>query len=104
MNLDDLKIDRDYWYLCTPYSAYPGGYEAAYIEASRICAKLLLRGIHVFCPIAHTHPVSHYGHIDPERYDVFLPLVGSFMTHSYGGIVAGMDGWDKSTGIKWEWQ
>lgn len=100
--IEPLKLQRGYWFLSTPYSSYPYGYDAAFEEASKIAARLLVNGIHAFCPIAHTHPVSKLGHIDPTRYEVFMPLVEQFMEHAHGQIVVQMPGWDKSTGIKME--
>lgn len=88
--------------MSTPYSSFPGGYDAAFEEASKIAAKLLLNGVHVFCPIAHTHPISKLGQVDPTRYDIFMPLVEQFMTNAHGQIVMQMPGWDKSTGIQME--
>lgn len=45
-------------YLATPYSKYPRGIEAAFVDASRLAACLVRLGISVYSPIAHTHPIA----------------------------------------------
>ena len=44
-----------FWYLATPYSKFPGGLDAAYVEACKAQALLIKAGVPVFCPISHTH-------------------------------------------------
>lgn len=100
--IERLRLSSGYWFMSTPYSAFPGGYDAAFETASIIAAKLLIKGVHAFCPITHTHPISKLGHIDPLRYEIFMPLVEQFMHNAHGQLIVQMPGWDRSTGIQME--
>ena len=100
--LPAIDPDTFYYYVATPYSRYPGGFEEAYQKACRHTCVLIRAGIPVFCPIAHTHGFAHYGdlpHVDAalwERVDrAFLALAG-------GLIVVKMTGWQDSKGIAHE--
>ncbi len=88
-----------FWYLATPYSGYPDGIEAAFQEASAAAASLIERGIRVYCPIAHTHPIAIYGNLDPKDHSIWLPADGPFMDAAAGLIVVQMKGWEESKGI-----
>ena len=88
-----------FWYLATPYSGYPDGIVAAFEEASRVAARLIGRGMRIYCPIAHTHPMAVYGFLDPKDHDIWLALDGPFMDAAVGLIVVKMTEWTKSKGI-----
>lgn len=100
-NLKNLKIDG-FWYLATPYSKYPAGLEFAFSHACNVAGRLLAEGVHVYSPIAHTHPVAQYGGLDPFCHDTFLPLDKKIMEHAHGCLVIKMPGWESSKGILWE--
>ncbi len=89
-------------YLATPYSKYPPGLEAAFREAAKITARLLRLGVKVYSPIAHTHPIAEYGHLDPLDHSIWLPFDEAIMAKSDAMVVAKMDGWETSKGIKHE--
>lgn len=91
-----------FFYLATPYSKYPGGLEAAFIEACRATAKLIREGRRVYSPIAHTHPVAIHGGIDPYDHGIWLPADAPFMDTAEGLIVVKMKGWEESYGISEE--
>lgn len=97
-----LKLERGYWYLATPYSKHPDGIEAAFREASAAAGVLLGAGVHVYCPIAHTHPIAEYGKLDHYSHDLFLPLDEQMMEHAHGCLVVMMPTWHESRGIKHE--
>lgn len=103
MNIKDLVLDKGYWYLATPYTKYEEGLEAAYIEASTAAGVLLKQGVHTFCPIAHSHPIAAYGDIEPTSHKIFMPLDHQFMTPAHGLIVVMMPGYEKSKGIRIEY-
>lgn len=88
-----------YWYLATPYSKYPGGIEEAFKVACRAAADLILAGVKVYSPIAHTHPIAIHGEIDPYAHDIWLPADEPFMDAAHGLIVLRADTWEKSYGI-----
>ncbi len=101
MKLDKLNRYHLY-YVGTPYTKYPGGIEDAFIEACRLTGELLLRGIKVYSPIAHTHPVAIHTGIDPLNLDVWLPFDAAMIEKSDAMIVAMMPSWRASTGVKHE--
>lgn len=101
MNLEDLKTDG-YWYLATPYSNYRGGLEIAFKHACDVAGELLKHGLHIYCPIAHTHPIAVNGGIDPYSHELFIPLDKHFMNHAHGLMVVQMPGWEESKGIEIE--
>lgn len=89
-------------YLATPYSKYKAGINTAFAEAARIAALLLTTGVRVYSPIAHTHPLAIYGNLDPLDHSIWLPFDEAMMEAADCLIVARMDGWDESFGIKHE--
>lgn len=90
-------------YLATPYSRYMGGdIQRAFQDASRLAARLMLTGVNVYSPIAHTHPLAVYGEIDPLDHSIWLPFDEAMMTVCSVLIVAEMDGWQQSKGIAHE--
>ena len=89
-------------YLATPYSKYPTGIVAAFGDAARLGARLLLAGVKFFCPIAHSHPIATYGQLDVLSHDVWLPFDEAMMAVCAVLVVAKMEGWDKSFGIAHE--
>lgn len=89
-------------YVGTPYTKYPDGIEQAFIDASRITAKLMLRGVKVYSPIAHTHPLAIHGEIDPINHEIWLPFDAAMMDAADAMIVAMMESWEISYGVKHE--
>lgn len=86
-------------YLATPYSRYSAGLERAFVDAAVLAANLLLCGVKVYSPIAHTHPIAQYGGLDPLDHAIWLPFDMAMMERCDAMIVAHLDGWDKSYGI-----
>lgn len=95
-------MSRPLHYLATPYSRYFGGREQAYIEACKCAALLIKRGLFVFSPIAHSHPIAEIGGIDPLCADTWLPLDLAMLDECDGLLVVMMPDWDQSEGIKKE--
>lgn len=89
-------------YLATPYSKWKLGLEAAFIEASKLVARLLLAGVKTYSPIVHMHPVGFYGGLDLYDHNIWLPLDETMMEVANVLIVAHMDGWNESKGIAHE--
>jgi hypothetical protein len=92
----------DLVYLGTPYSKYPAGIEAAFCDAAALTSRLLVAGVKVYSPIAHTHPIAIYGKLDPYDHKIWLPFDQAIMNAAKAMIVAKMEGWDTSFGIKHE--
>lgn len=97
----DLEVDG-YWYLATPYSKHPNGITEAFKQASSAAGNLLKRGVHVYCPIAHTHPIALYGGLDPFDHGIFLPFDEKMMHAAHGILVVKMPGYFESAGIAFE--
>jgi hypothetical protein len=91
-----------FWYLGTPYTKYPGGIEAAFILAAKQAALLLQAGVKVFSPITHTHPIAIHGNIDPLDLNIWLPADAKFMDLAQGIILLRAETWEKSYGMKHE--
>ena len=89
-------------YLATPYSKWPQGIEAAFVAASVVAARLLERGVSVYSPIAHTHPIAIHGGLDPFDHTIWLPFDAALMNAADALIVAGMLGWSESKGVAHE--
>lgn len=94
MNEDNNK----FWYLCTPYSKFPGGLEEAYKMAAEMLMFLERSGHFVFCPIVHSHTAAKYAP-DLWSHDFWLPVDFKFVKISRGLIVDKMLGWEDSYGI-----
>jgi hypothetical protein len=103
MKLSDLKC-FDLIYVGTPYSKYPGGVELAFVDAAKLTARLMTEGLKVYSPIAHTHPLAVHGGLDPFDHSIWLPFDATMMEKSDAMIVAMMQGWESSFGIRHEIQ
>lgn len=101
MNLADLK-KFSLIYVGTPYSKYVDGIDAAFVEAAKLTARLMRKGLKVYSPIAHTHPLAMYGKIDPMDHSIWLPFDGAMMDKADAMIVAMMFGWEDSKGVRHE--
>jgi hypothetical protein len=99
--LSDLK-QMGLVYLATPYSKYPDGMEAAFIAASILAGRLLMHGVKVYSPIAHTHPIATYAEINPLDHKIWLPFDESMMEAADTLVVAEMRSWQNSFGIAHE--
>jgi hypothetical protein len=91
-----------FWYLATPYTLYPLGRVAAFKMACRVTANLLRAGVPVFSPIAHAHPISEYGNIDPTDRETWLRADRPMMEAARGLIVFKAAGWTESKGVQAE--
>lgn len=86
-------------YMATPYTKYKDGIECAFKDASALAARLLVRGVKVYSPIAHTHPLAVYGGLDPLDHKIWLPFDEAMMRACAALVVAQMDGWRESYGV-----
>lgn len=90
-----------YWYLASPYSNQPST-AMAFTTAAVAAAWLIGHGVRVYSPITHSHPIAHYGQIDPLDLDLWLRVDKPFMQHAEGMIVLQLRDWGKSEGIRRE--
>jgi hypothetical protein len=94
-----------YWYLATPYKLYPCGKQEAYEAALEQTAFLLSRGIPVYSPIVHNHPLSLHRellHKDGD-FDFWVKTVDVPLMEGAGGLlVCTLESWERSKGIAFE--
>ena len=90
------------YYLATPYSKYPAGTEAAFYDASILAGRLMQRGVFVYSPIVHTHPIAVNNRMDLKDLSIWLPFDELIMAKLDAMIVAHMTGWEESRGIAHE--
>jgi hypothetical protein len=102
VNHDREQVEVTLSYLATPYSKYERGIEAAFIEASKLAARLIKSGVTVYSPIVYSHPVAIHGGIDPLDQQFWYDFDQAMMEKCDVLIIAHMDGWEQSTGIAHE--
>lgn len=103
---EDFVIERPgYWYLASPYSAYPHGLNLAHREALAALAVFVREGVPVFSPIAHTHFTAMMENLDPLDHALWLPFCKPMADKAEGCLVLCMEGWQGSKGIaaEMEW-
>lgn len=89
-------------YLATPYSKFPGGMHEAYVAACQIAGFLIKDGVHIFCPIAHSHAVCDCAGLDPTSHAIWNEQNAPFMESCDAIIVAQLPSWEFSIGIEHE--
>lgn len=102
ITLADLASAKGFWYLGSPYTRYAGGRRAAFLRASEVAADLMCRGVVVFSPIAHSHPIAVHGALDEIDLDFWLEQDQPLIDAAAGMIVAMMPGWRDSKGTAYE--
>lgn len=85
-------------FLSTPYSGW-GDLDLAHADACTIAGTLMRAGIHVFCPIAHSHYIARYGEISRRDHTFWLDQHHLILTRCDVLIVVQMGGWESSRGI-----
>ena len=96
------ELQGTLYYLATPYSKYRFGLEAAFKEAAILQARLVKYGLDVYSPIVSSHPIAIHGSIDPLDHSFWLPFNQPMMDRCEALLVAHMEGWEDSRGIKHE--
>ncbi len=94
-----LRAVEPFVYVATPYSKYPHGMDAAFVEACRASGWLIANGVRVFCPIAHTHPIAKHSDIPLDSYDIWIPADRPFMGTAGAIVVVMMESWETSYGV-----
>lgn len=89
-------------YLGTPYTKYPHGIDAAFEDACELSGRLLERGVKVYSPIAHTHPIAIHAGLDPLDHKIWLPFDAAMMEAADAMCIGGLDTWRESYGVKHE--
>jgi hypothetical protein len=101
-----VPTDEFYWlgqvYLATPYRAHPLGLVRSFVESCDLAGRMILKGARVYSPIAHCHSVAIHACIDAYDDDIWLPQFNLMMKKCDTLVVALMDGWTVSKGVKHE--
>lgn len=88
-------------YLASPYSdPDPHVREARFRKVCAVASKLMRDGKHIFCPIAHTHPIALYGL--PKDWDFWEAYDREYLEFCTEMIVVTLPGWKESTGVQAE--
>lgn len=80
------------------------GLDAACEAAARCAAALIDRGVNVYSPIVHSHPIGALVKSFDQRDNAWLTIELAFMRPAKGLIVMKLASWDCSRGISWEKQ
>jgi nucleoside 2-deoxyribosyltransferase len=85
-------------YLASPYShPEPCVREERFHAVCRKAAELIREGMIVFCPIAHSHPMTAFGL--PVDWDYWEAFDRIFLEHCSEVWVLMLDGWRESKGV-----
>jgi len=97
-----MRVGHSLCYLATPYSKFEGGPDRAFEAACGLAARLISAGVHLYCPIAHSHGIAIHGGLDGLDHSIWMPLDEAMMARCDVLLVARLPGWDQSEGIKQE--
>lgn len=89
-------------YLATPYNHDdPGVRQERFETACVVASHFMKRGIHLFCPIAHTHPIAEAGGL-PHGWEYWEAYDRAMLFSCQELWVVEMPGWDVSKGVAGE--
>lgn len=97
-----VQMSKDLVYLASPYSHVDEFVRLRRFEdACHAAAVLMSRGMLIFCPIAHTHPIAVAGDL-PLGWDFWQRYDRTMLAACGRMIVLKLDGWEESKGIAGE--
>ena len=89
-------------YLASPYSSdSPVVREARFKAVCVAASKLMVKGLLIFSPIAHTHPIAVAGDL-PKGWDFWAKYDREFLNFCDEIWVLMLDGWEQSRGVAGE--
>jgi hypothetical protein len=89
-------------YLASPYShPDPAVREERFQAACRAAAHLMQSGLHVFSPIAHSHPIALAGSL-PTGWEYWEAYDEAVLSACRALAVLELDGWESSRGVQGE--
>lgn len=95
----DSPRSRPLVYLACPYSHPDRAVRVARFDmVNRMASELMRRGLKIFSPISHTHPIAEAGAL-PLGWDYWHEYDHAFLSASHKLIVLMLDGWEKSSGV-----
>jgi hypothetical protein len=95
-------VKRSLVYLASPYShPDPAVRESRFQAACQATSHLMRAGLHVFSPIAHTHPVILAGTL-PTGWEFWRAYDEAVLSACRALVVLELDGWEESEGVRGE--
>ena len=97
------KLKGGLVYLASPYSDPREDFrEARFLLACQCAAELMERGLMIFSPIAHTHPIAKHGL--PKGWDFWEKYDRLFLEACSSLLVLMLPEWEASKGVQAEIQ
>lgn len=93
-----MEESKGFWYLGQPYT---GQEQFRYKCGLSACAYLFHRGLAVYSPIVHWHPVAQAHHL-PTNFTPWIEMNEAMMRASCGMIIYMLPGWEQSAGLAHE--
>jgi len=91
-----------FWYIASPYSKYPSGPVQAFVDVCHVGGWLINQGVHIFVPIAHSHPLAMWGDVNPQTHAIWLEQDFAIAHYAVGMCIVKMPMWESSFGISEE--
>lgn len=89
------------YYMASPYTAYPEGIEEAFHLACAVAGAFIQRGMIVFSPIAHSHPLVELGGVE-NTHEVWMEQDLHILAKCDALLAIKAPGWENSKGMKME--
>lgn len=75
INLEDTILKKPLIYLASPYTHKSvNKMKTRFVQICKVSGKLIKEGHHILCPIASSHPIAKYGHIDDTGWSYWKEL------------------------------
>jgi hypothetical protein len=89
-------------YLAVPYSHPDEAVRLARFAAvNKKAAEMMNKGIHIYSPISHTHPIALAGEL-PINWEFWSGYLEAMLSACQKLVVLRLDGWKESTGVQAE--
>lgn len=88
-------------FLISPYTGTRAQQEERYHQACSAAHYLHKRGMQVFSPIVHWHPIAKFYNL-PEKVDYWWSMSQTFLTQSNSVTILCIHGWLESVGCRRE--
>jgi hypothetical protein len=102
MTPDSSLKELGHVYLASPYSNFPQGHDEAHRQVCVLAGELRQRGVDVYSPIAESHPIAVHCKVDKLDHAFWMRSCMKAMTRAQALLVADMEGWQVSKGVKME--
>jgi len=89
-------------FLSTPYSRYSTGIQIAFEDACKLAGRLIVNGLTLYCPIAHSHPIAFYGQINPLDTKFWMRQNEPHIKAANALLVGELPDWKNSAGVRSE--